>query len=117
MATSPTQRSLKKMRADGYTCQVVERWCHFSKRRIDLYACIDIVCIRSDTNGIIGLQTTSASNLSARRKKALDLDAIKIFLEAGNTFLLHGWRKGGPRGKVKKWICREEQIKLTDLSE
>lgn len=115
MATSPTQRSLKKLRGDGYICQTVERYCSFSRRRIDLWGCIDILCLHQDHGGVTGIQTTSASNLSSRKGKILKSEEMELFLECGNRLILHGWRKGGPRGKRKVWICNEDQIRLADF--
>jgi len=117
MATSPTQRTLKKMRGDGYVCQTVERWCSFSRRRIDLWSCIDVLCLHEDHGGVTGVQTTSASNLSKRKAKILGSEEMRLFIECGNRMFLHGWRKGGPKGKRKTWICNETQIRLCDFQE
>ena len=41
MASSPTQRSLKLLRDEGYTAQVVERWNPHARVRQDLFGVID----------------------------------------------------------------------------
>ena len=43
---SPTARTLALLRKQGYTAQVVERYCHYSHRRIDLFACIDVLALK-----------------------------------------------------------------------
>jgi hypothetical protein len=103
---SPTQRSLKLLRSQGMTVQVVERYNQFARRRIDLFGFIDIVAV-SDCS-IIGVQTTSGSNVSARLEKIREerRDAALAWLRAGGRIHIHGWRKIGPRGKKKFWAVR-----------
>jgi len=110
---SPTVRSLKKLRDEGYTCQVVEHFNSFVKIRQDLFNFIDIVAIRSDVPGVLGVQTTSRSNTSARVKKITDNPISKTWLSAGNKIEVHGWSKMGARGKVKHWNCFVEEMKGT----
>ena len=106
MKTSPTQRSLKLLRERGWLCEVVERWNPHAKVRKDLFNVIDIVALSSET--IIGVQTTTVSNMAARRAKILAEPAVKRWLRAGGQISLHGWVKAGPRGKPKTWQVREE---------
>src|SRR5271167_4627948 len=89
---SPTQRSLKLLRERGWTCQVVERWNQWAKVRQDLFGCLDILaisprdreadaaleawCVKNLAGklmgaAIIGVQVTSGSGHSDRRKKIL----------------------------------------------
>lgn len=96
------------------TVAVVERWNPYARIRQDLFGCIDIVALEPHT-AIIGVQTTSGSNLAARRTKALAEPRLRLWLEAGGAFTLHGWSKQGQRGKRKLWTLREEQITLADL--
>lgn len=114
--TSPTQRSLKYLRDRGYTAQVVEHWNPFARRRIDLFGVLDVVAIRGDAYGVLGVQTTSGSNLAARRTKALDSDQLYIWLSSGNRFHLHGWSKRGAKGKRKLWTCRVVEVTLDDFA-
>lgn len=91
--TSPTQRSLKLLRDLGFTCQIVEHWNAFARRRIDLFGIIDIVAIKSGSTGVLGVQTTTSDNLSARVHKAEAEETMKIWLNCGNRLLIHGWDK------------------------
>lgn len=95
---SPTQVSLKHMRALGYTCQVVEHWNPFANRRVDLFGCIDIVCLSPEN--IVGVQTTSKTNMSARRKKIKEEPSMALWLEAGGKVELHGAYKENNRWKL-----------------
>ena len=94
---SPTARSLKKLRDEGYLANVVER--RFGGRLHDLYGFIDILAIKKGE--VLGVQTTSGSNVSARVNKITDHENVGIVREADIGIHVHGWRKA--KGK---WICR-----------
>ncbi len=91
------------MRSLGYTCQVVEHWNPFANRRVDLFNCIDIVCLNGDK--IVGIQTTSKANMSARRKKMKEEPAMALWLNAAGQLVLHGWYKS-----KNKWTPQVEVI-------
>lgn len=101
MSATPTSRSLGHLRKRGLDADVVEKWIPAVKRRKDLFGVIDIVAI-SD-HACIGVQTTSASNLSARRTKAEEEPRLERWLKAGCRFELHGWGLKGARGKRKTY--------------
>jgi len=105
MATSPTQRTLAMMREQGYVCWITEHWNYYAKIRQDLFGFIDILCLKKGE--IIGVQTTSYSNVSARVKKINDHDNVSVVRAAGIKIVVHGWHKSGTI-----WKCR-----IVDLSE
>lgn len=107
---SPTQRSLKELRARGYTAQVVERWNSFAKIRQDLFGIVDLVAIKSDMNGVLGIQATSTGNMGARIQKAQANETLNIWKQAGNRFVVWGWALRGERGKRKKYELREVEL-------
>lgn len=115
--SSPTQRSLEKLRAEGYTCQVVEHWNPHVRRRQDLFGFCDIVAIKPSARGVMFVQTTSGSCVSARVKKLNETAAVGIALAGGNTVIVHGWAKRGPRGKRKVWTCREVNFSPDPMKE
>lgn len=103
MSSSPTARSLAIMRERGYPLvQVVERWNLHAKVRVDLFGIIDLVAVGPD---IVGVQATSASNVSTRVKKITDSEALPVLRKAGIRVLVHGWRKS--RGR---WVLREVDL-------
>jgi hypothetical protein len=91
MATSPTQRSLKYLRDQGYRCWIVERWCPYAKRRIDLWNCIDILAIGNGQT--IGVQTTTRSHVAARVKKIEENEYYPELIRSGWKIHVHGWGK------------------------
>jgi hypothetical protein len=54
--------------------------------------------------------TSSRSNLTARRTKALNYPGLAARLAGGGKYFLHGWGKVGPRGCRKTWQCAEQEL-------
>ena len=113
-SNSPTQRTLAYFRDLGFKVQVVERWCQYSRRRIDLFGCIDIVAVREGV-GVVGIQACAGSSHAARRTKALEQEALQDWLKAGGRFEVVSWAKRGARGKRKVWTVRREELTIADL--
>lgn len=90
---SPTQHSLKHYRELGFTCAITEHFNSFARRRQDLFSFIDIVCIKEGEPGVLGIQTTSTSNMGARILKIKQEPIAKIWLAAGNRIVVDGWQK------------------------
>lgn len=103
---TPTARSLKYLREQGYVCDIAERYNAFTRKRNDLFGFIDIVAVHPLKQGLLGVQTTSTGNIQARIKKATILDTYDLWLNAGNKIEFHGWSKRGARGKRKLWTIK-----------
>ena len=103
---NPTQRSLKHLRDRKYAPFVVEYYNPWAKRKTDLYHFIDLVAIHPAETGVLGIQTTTGDNLSARVKKAEALPAYWAWLAAQNDVEFHGWRKIKAGKKVATWQVR-----------
>lgn len=117
MATqSPTSRTLKLFRDDGWTAAVTERWNAHAKIRQDLFGFIDIVAMRQGF-GIVGVQATSGANVAKRIAKIRELPDHETWLKAGGRIFVIGWRKVGPRGKTKKWQPRIVELYLNSNGE
>lgn len=101
---SPTQRSLALMRDLGYTAQVVEHWNPFAHVRQDLFGFGDVIAFCG--GHITLIQTTSGSNVAARREKIEAEPKALGWLKAGGKIEIHGWAKRGAKGKAKRWTCR-----------
>lgn len=111
MKISPTQRSLKEIRNEGYTAQVVEKFNPFAHIRQDLFGFIDIVAIKSGVPGVLGVQTTTQDHVAEHEDKILANPIYKIWLESGNKLEIHGWAKRGGKGKRKLWSVVKKEIK------
>ncbi len=102
---SPTQRSLKKLRDEGWLVGI-SSWrvphCNVTK---DLFGFIDMVAMKDGIT--LAVQTTSGPNVSARIRKILKLaSAVEWVKDPAHKIIVHGWRKVGPAGSVKEWDCR-----------
>ena len=100
---SPTQRSLKWLRDNGYHCAVVEKFA-FGKRH-DLFGFGDILAIRE--NEVLIVQVTSRGNVSARVKKiTIECEeTLALVRKAGIRVVVQGW------GKLKAgWALREVDL-------
>jgi hypothetical protein len=106
---SPCQRSLAKLRAEGWTCAITERWNQFAKVRQDLFGFCDVLCMLP-SRGFLAVQTTSGDHVAERIAKIKAEPRAGIFLASGGKIQVHGWRKVGPRGQRKLWECRIENL-------
>jgi hypothetical protein len=113
MPTTPTQRSLAKLRGDGWLCAIVEHWNHFCKIRQDLFGFADIIAFHPKTADVLLVQTTTSDHVSKRVAKITENHAAKEWLRWDmRRVVVHGWAKTGERGKRKTWTCREVELTI-----
>jgi hypothetical protein len=98
---SPTQRTLKHLREQGYRAAIVEHWNSFAKIRQDLFGIIDVLAVGSGET--IAVQCTSGTNVSARVAKIANSDITPILRASGWKLIVHGWRKAANG----RWTLRE----------
>lgn len=116
MKTTPTQRSLKKLREEGWIAEKVERpWNRYTKRTQDLFGFGDILAFKGSETIIIQTTGGTGGNFTERRKKILASAIAKCWTDLGlpcgqRSIIIHGWKKMGAHGTRKLWKCREEQI-------
>lgn len=91
--TTPTARTLAKLRKEGWRPWVVEKWNHHTKTRLDLYNIGDVLAIRGTETLLV--QATSYSNVSSRVKKIAESEHIAAIREAGWRVECWGWHKVG----------------------
>jgi len=113
---TPTARTLKQLRTDGWEAAVVEKWIPHIRRRVDLYGCIDILAMR-EGSPVLAVQATSAANVASRINKAKGEPRLRIWLRCGQRFEVWGWAKHGKAGRQKRWTCRKVAVALADLME
>jgi len=98
--SSLTARSTVHLRDQGYLVATVEHYNSFTKRKHDLWGCIDLLCIGNQET--VAVQVTSRSNLSARRHKIEESEAYPEMLRSGWRIVLHGWYKEKNRWQLKE---------------
>ncbi len=107
MAGSPTTRTLKRLRDEGWPAvQVVETWNPHVRQRRDLFGIIDVLAV--GPAGVLGVQTTSRGNMSSRRNKMLACEHLVAIREAGMILELDGWDQ--PGGKGSRWRVKTERV-------
>lgn len=94
----PTERTLDWLRERGYVVDKTEHWIGnpfvpVSRKRKDLYGCIDVVALHNDRKGVLGVQATARSGVNARVTKSCTecRKALRLWLRAGNRFIVMGW--------------------------
>lgn len=97
--TSPTARSLAKLRKEDWHPWVVETFNHYTKTRRDLFGFVDILAIKGSET--LAVQATSYSNVSSRVNKIAEHDNVGFVREAGWRIEVWGWHKVG-----RFWQCR-----------
>jgi hypothetical protein len=103
---SPTGRTLNLLRAEGFEVDVVERrlpHCHIA---VDLFGMFDLIAVRSDTLGTLGIQATSASNHAQRVKKLLMNPVLPVWLGSGNRAEVISWRQD----REGNWVARRQAV-------
>jgi radical SAM superfamily enzyme YgiQ (UPF0313 family) len=88
---TPSQRSVKHLKDCGYVVATVEHYNYFTKRRHDLFGCIDLLAIGNGET--LAVQVTSRSNMSSRIKKIEESEALPEMLRSGWRVIVHGWAK------------------------
>ena len=100
---TPTQRTLKLLRDDGWLAEVVERWVPGANIRKDLFGWVDIVALRDGET--LAVQCTSYTNISARVKKIADSETVAQVRKAGWLIWVIGWRKVNNRWTQRTVDC------------
>ena len=97
---TPTERSLKYLREQGYLCAIVEKWNPHARIRQDLWGWCDILAIKKDE--VLAVQVTS-TGVAARIKKIQESETVGRVREANIRIEVHGWSKNS-KGKIKMRI-------------
>src|SRR3954468_11417614 len=96
---TPSSRSTTLLRGEGWLVDVTEKRLPRCFISVDLYHAFDLVGIRADRAGVLGVQVTTTSNQAARWQKLVANDAVRVWLLAGNAVELHGWKKSARSGR------------------
>lgn len=98
-----TGRSTALLRERGYIVATVEHYNAFTKRKHDLFGCIDLLAIGNGET--VAVQVTSKGHLSERRHKIEEAEAYPEMLRSGWKVVLHGWYK-----KANRWQLKEVEL-------
>jgi hypothetical protein len=101
MTKSPTQRSLEYLRELGMKPWICEYYNFFSKKRVDLYGCIDLLAIG---NGETWAVQTTSTGVSSRIHKIRESEFFPVMLESGWRVFVHGYRKNSKGRYVQRVV-------------
>jgi len=89
--------SLDQLKNSGYIAEKVEQWIPHTSIRKDLFGFADIIAIKDGLHGVFAIQSTTKGLLQAHCEKAMEECgvALRIWLEGGNWFVIHGWSDKG----------------------
>ena len=114
---TPTQRTLRELRARGLECAIVERWLSGPKLRQDMFGIIDIIAL--GPNGVIGVQSCGNSFSDHYNKLTTERyqETHNWLSTPGCTLELWAWRKVKVKrgGKAEMWQPRVVEITKADL--
>ena len=120
MSEGPTQRTLKRLRDEGWTVEKTEHQISFPgmkfPRKKDLFGFIDILAV-NDHGQTLAIQATSGANTSARAKKIRGecAEAFERVLKAGWVVEVWGWRKLKGHGN-RQWFPKIQRLKSLEES-
>ena len=97
----PSQRTIQKLKKEGWLVASVEKYNSFIHQRFDLYGFIDILAIKGKET--LAIQATSTGNINARIEKIKASPNYEIVKRAGWRIEVYGWSKKGAKGKRKLW--------------
>jgi len=98
---SPTQRSLKYLRDEGYLVAIVEHWQPFARIRKDLWGWADLLAIKRGE--VLAVQVTS-EGVANRVAKVTNSETIGRVREAGVRVEVHGWRKNAKGRYIQRIV-------------
>lgn len=114
---TPTARSLDKLRKDGFTACVVEKWVPAGPAGFkgpiitrDAFNFGDLLACRIGETGAVLVQTTTNDHVATRIAKIRGIAEAGIWLASGQRILVHGWAKKGSKGARKLWTCRVVEV-------
>jgi hypothetical protein len=110
-SATPTQRSVALLRRESFVAAVVERRLPRCCVTVDAFGLFDVLAVRADVRGVVGVQATSGTNHASRVRKLLGSATLLTWLAAGNRAEVWSWTKR--RGR---WACRQQRLDLANVA-
>lgn len=128
--SSPFERSKAELESQGFHVWKVERPASMFYPTLDLFNLMDLVAIRDDRSGVLGVQVCGEDiaphihkimeGYTKQKIKKGELITevvppnpyIKTWLKAGNPFFIWGWRLRKNEGKKASYQLREIEFIL-----
>lgn len=111
MALTPDKLTQRFYSENNYHITKTESYNAFTQRRSDLLGFIDYIAFNGEE--IIGVQTTSWSNHTARVKKILGKKSFLHWIECPTRkVVVQSWKK-----QKGRWVSREQELTKEDYDE
>jgi hypothetical protein len=107
---------MELLREAGYFVEKVEQVVHGTFIKRDCFGFFDLLAIKGDRSGVLGVQVTTQANKAAHVEKARMLEAVWTWLRAGNQIVIHSWRKRSERNKDKSWGPKRWETVVVSLT-
>ena len=104
--------SLKDLSDDGWHPYKVEYWDGYARKTRDLMGFTDILATKPGCSTRL-IQTTTRSNISARRRKILKSEDAMWACQGGLRIFIHGWDQ--PGGKYSTPRLKPEEVTLGQI--
>lgn len=124
--TFSLQKSRALLKQNGYDTWITEKpWSPYTKRREDLFNCIDLIGIKDGIPGVVGIQACGEDASEHVRKICYGYvdnkgstippnSHLPLWLKSGNRFFIWSWCLRGKQGKRKMYRLREIEFVLKD---
>lgn len=103
---NPTER--RWLEREGYTFARVETANAWGGMVCDLWGCWDYIAVHPKRTGVLFIQVTTPTNVSARRRKIKNAPETAVLLAAGNRAQIHAWSQAD--GPGSRWAISIEEI-------
>lgn len=119
---SQSPRTAEILRERGYYVDKVEQVIHGTFIKRDCFGAFDLLAVKADERGALGVQVCAQKQKAEHVAKLREIEAVWAWLRAGNSLLIHSWRKRRDKHPVTgnwgapKWAVVEFMISLADLS-
>ena len=118
---SPTQRTLRALREQGFVCAIIEKWNPYGGPhgiRQDLFGIIDILAL-DPRRGVVGVQSTGQDFAGHFRKLTEEKaqECLDWLTTPGTALELWAWRKVKAQrgGKAMIWQPRVQVLTSNDF--
>ena len=111
---SHMERTLKRLRDEGYLVAKVEHWNPFAHKRQDLFGFIDVLAIKKN-QPILAVQVCGDDSRAAHVASLESNEAFRVWRYTGleedaSIIQVWSWGKHGAKGKRKVWT-----VNITEL--
>lgn len=116
---TPTQRTLARLRNDGYLAAVVEKWIPAKAGgfRLDLFGVADVEAKAipgRQAPGTLYVQSCGDSWAAHVKKLKEKREVLMVMIHCGDKIELWSWVKRKPRGKRERWVRRRGFVYMHD---